>query len=134
MDPNSLLSYEEKLSMMNTLNWDYSDKPEDMLAVIEGRIESSGAFNIEKLFVRSLERLPWHYITAIWNIETMKELYTPEIAARIWPKERRRHFDFTFAILRGEPLPPVRWGHEYFISKRHRFFFDRGNGAQPGLL
>ena len=23
---------------MNTINWDYSDKPEDMLAVIEGQI------------------------------------------------------------------------------------------------
>jgi hypothetical protein len=50
------ISHEEKLRLMGSLNWDYLDKPEDMLAVIEGRLESSGAFNREKLFIRSLER------------------------------------------------------------------------------
>ncbi|MDR0496433.1 MAG: hypothetical protein LBH42_02330, partial [Treponema sp.] len=63
------LSNEEKLSLMHSLNWDYLDKPEDMLAVIEGRLESSGAFNREKLFVRSMERLTWHHFTALWGIE-----------------------------------------------------------------
>ncbi|MDR2718082.1 MAG: hypothetical protein LBB89_08470 [Treponema sp.] len=59
------LSHEEKLKLMGNLNWDYLDAHEDMLAVIEGRLESSGAFNREKLFVRSLERIPWHYVTAL---------------------------------------------------------------------
>jgi hypothetical protein len=108
------LSIEEKLHLMRSLNWDYLDKHEDMLAVIEGRLESSGAFNREKLFVRSLERLPWHYVTALWGIEKIKELYTPEIASRIWPKERRYHFDFALKVLRGEPLPRTRWGDEHF--------------------
>jgi hypothetical protein len=128
------LSHEEKLKFMKTLNWDYLDTYEDMLAVIEGRLKSSGAFNRDKLFVRSLERIPWHYVTALWGIESIKELYTPEIARRIWPKERRYHFDFALAVLRREPLPPARWGDEYFKSQRYRFFSNRGNGAQPGLL
>ena len=123
------LSYNEKISLMGSLNWDYLDKPEDMLAVIEGRLETSGAFTREKLFVRSLERLPWHYVTALWGIEAIKELYTPEIAKRIWPKNRRYHFDFALAVLRRDPLPPARWGHEYFKSERYRFFSNRGNGA-----
>jgi len=54
------LSHEEKLQLMRSLNWDYLDNHEDMLAVIEGRLDTSGAFNRDKLFVRSLERLPWH--------------------------------------------------------------------------
>ena len=123
------LSYKEKLELMNILNWDYLDKREDMLAVIEGRLENSGAFTRNKLFVRSLERLPWHYLTALWGIDAIKELYTPETARSIWPKERRRHFDFAIAVLRKEPLPPARWGHEYYRSQRNRFFSDRGNGA-----
>ena len=56
------LTYQEKLDMMSTLNWDYLDKYEDMLEVIEGKRETSGAFTRDKLFVRSLERLPWHHI------------------------------------------------------------------------
>jgi hypothetical protein len=123
------LTHEEKLSLMRSLNWDYLDTHEDMLAVIEGRLETSGAFTQDKLFVRSLERLPWHYVTALWGIEKIKELYTPHIAGRIWPKSRRYHFDFALAVLRREPLPPTRWGTEYFKSQRYRFFSDRGHGA-----
>jgi hypothetical protein len=123
------LSCEEKFKLMQTLNWDCLDSCEDMLDVIEGQIESSGQFNREKLFVRSLERLPWHYVTALWGIEAIKDCYTPEIAARIWPKERRRHFDFALAVLRREPLPPTRWGAKYFTTERNRFFSNRGNGT-----
>jgi len=124
------LNHEEKLKLMGNLNWDYLDSHEDMLAVIEGRLESSGAFNQDKLFVRSLERLPWHYVTALWGIEKIKKLYTPEIAKRIWPKERRYHFDFALAVLRREPLPSARWGYEYFTTQRHRFFSNRRNSTQ----
>ncbi len=123
------LSHKEKIDLMSSLNWDYLDTYEDMLSVIEGRMKTSGAFTRDKLFVRSLERLPWHYVTALWGIENIKELYTPEIAKRIWPKDRRYHFDFALAVLRREPLPPARWGDEYFTTQRNRFFFNRGNGA-----
>jgi hypothetical protein len=123
------LSHEEKIKMMRSLNWDYLDKPEDMLAVVEGKKESSGAFNREKLFVRSLERLPWHRFIALWGTETVKNLYTPELAKRIWPKSRRCHYDFALAILRREPVPPAGWGSEYYKSERYRFFSNRGNGS-----
>jgi hypothetical protein len=123
------LSNEEKLNLMRNLNWDYLDKHEDMLAVIEGHLETSGAFTRDKLFVRSLERLPWHSILGLWGVKTIKELYTPENAKRIWPKDRRYHYDFAIAVLRREPLPPARWGDEYFKSQRYRFFSNRGNST-----
>jgi len=123
------LSRGEKIELMSSLNWDYLDSYEDMLAVIEGKLESSGAFTSDKLFVRSLERLPWHYVTALWGVDRIKEMYTPELAKRIWPKERRHHFDFALAVLRREPLPPARWGDGYFKSQRHRFFSDRRNST-----
>jgi hypothetical protein len=128
------ISYEDKIGLMDSLNWDTLDNCEDMLSVIEGKILRAEAFTRERLFIRSLERLPWHYITTLWGIEAIKELYTPENASRIWPKERRRHFDFALAVLRGEPLPATGWGIEYYKSKRHRFFSDRGNSSQSGLL
>ena len=148
------LSYEEKFDLMRSLNWDSLDTCEDMLAIVEGKIDHSNfnansnvvfnttsnansntGFNADsnansnaamrdRLFIRSLERLPWHYVTALWGVEAIKELYTPEIANRIWPKERRRHFDFALAVLRKEPIPFSRWGIEYFTSKRHRFFSE----------
>ena len=131
---NMQLSREDKLDLMKSLNWDYLDKHEDMLAVIDGQIESSGAFTQDKLFVRSLERLPWHYIVALWGVEKIKTLYTLEIASRIWPKERRQHFDYALAVLRGEPIPPARWGDEYFKQMWRPFLSDRWYGDEQRLL
>ena len=121
------LSYEEKLELMRQLNWDSLDSCEDMLAVVEGRLEQSGAFDRDRLFVRSLERLPWYYFISLWGIDEAKKLYSPENASRIWPKERRRSFDFAFSILQGNPIPPTRWGTERYKSQRNRFFSNRGN-------
>jgi len=123
------LTYDEKLKIMKSLNWDYLDTPENMLAVIEGRLDTSGAFNKEKLFIRSLERLSWHYTVALWGVESIKKLYTPELSKRIWPKTRRAHYDFAIGILRKEPVSPARWGDEYFKSERYRFFSDRGHST-----
>jgi len=124
------LSYEEKLKLMSSLNWDYLDKHEDMLAVIEGRLVSSGAFTRDKLFVRSLERLTWYTIIGLWGVEAIKELYTPETAGRIWPKDLRKRYDFALAVLRREPLPPARWGDEYYKQMWHPFLSNRWYSAK----
>jgi hypothetical protein len=124
------LSYDDKQNLMNTLNWDCLDKYEDMLAVIEGTRESSGSFTRDKLFIRSMERLPWHYLVALWGVETIKEMYTPEIANRIWPKERRQHFDYALAVLRREPIPPARWGDECYKQMWRPFLSNRWYSAK----
>ena len=119
------LSREEKLELMRSLNWDYLDKYEDMLDVIEGKLETSGAFTRDKLFVRSMERLRWYYFLGLWGVDAIKELYTPELAGRIWPKERRKEYDFAIAILRREALPPARWGDEHYKQMRGPILSDR---------
>jgi hypothetical protein len=123
------LSYEEKLALMKHLNWDYLDKHEDMLAVIEGKLESSGCLTRDKLFVRSMERLSWYSFIDLWGIETIKMMYTPELARRIWPPSRRKHYDFAIGLLRGETLSATGWDFGYFKSPRHRFFSDRGDST-----
>jgi hypothetical protein len=123
------MSREEKLEIMNSINWDYLDTPEDMLAVAEGRLETSGAFTRDKLFVRSLERLAWSRITGLWGLEAVKKLYTPELARRIWPKDLRQRYDFAIAILRREIVPIARWGDEYYRQMWHPVFSNRRYGA-----
>ena len=128
------LTHEEKLKLMKSLNWDYLDTAEDMLAVIEGRLETSGAFNREKLFVRSMERLRWYFFIGLWGVETIKEMYTPKLAGRIWPKERKKDYDFAIGILRKEPLPPARWGDEYYKQMWLPIFSDRWYSSKPSIL
>ena len=128
------LTYGEKLKLMRSLNWDYLDKHEDMLAVIEGKLETSGAFTREKLFVRSMERLNWCYFLGLWGLETVKELYTPELAGRIWPKDRKKEYDFALAVLRKETLPPARWGDEYYKQMWRPVFSNRWYSPKQSVL
>jgi hypothetical protein len=122
-----ILSLEEKLRCMRSLNWDYTTSPEEMLEVLEGRVEKAGPFDQKTLLVRSLERLHWEYVAALWGVEKIKELYPPELSRRIWPKSRRRLFDFAVGILRKEPVSPSGWGSEYSESVRNMFLSDRWN-------
>jgi hypothetical protein len=128
------LTRDEKLHLMQSLNWDYDVSYEDMLAVVEGSLEKAGPFTRDRLFVRSLERIPWHYIVMLWGVEDIKALYTEDVARRVWPHNRRKHFDFALAILRREPVSITGWGTEYYSSKRDRFFSNRGDSPQSGVL
>jgi hypothetical protein len=123
------VSREEKLALMKSLNWDYAVSPGDMLDVVEGKTAKAGPFDETALFIRSLERLHWQYVVALWGVEGIKRLYTPEAAARIWPKSRRRNFDFAVGILRKEPVPPAEWGTPYCRALQHTFLPDRWNRA-----
>ncbi|MDR1239171.1 MAG: hypothetical protein LBK27_03580, partial [Treponema sp.] len=104
------LTREEKLKMMASLNWDYRVSPEDMLAVAEGKKDKAGPFDRNFLFVRFLERVPWHRLIAFWGVEAFKELYTPELARRLFPRDLRKKYDFAFAVLRREPVSAPEWG------------------------
>jgi hypothetical protein len=123
------LSREEKLKMAASLNWDYLVSPEEMLAVAEGEKDKAGPFDRDFLFVRFLERVPWHRLIAFWGVEAAKELYTPELARRLFPRDLKKKYDFAFAILRREPVSAPGWGSERYQSKRYRFFSHRGYGA-----
>jgi hypothetical protein len=123
------LAREEKLAMMASLNWDYTVSPEDMLAVAEGAKDKVGPFDRDFLFVRFLERVPWHRLIAFWGVEAVKQLYTPELARRLFPRDLRKKYDFALAVLRREPVSAPEWGSERYQSKRNRFFSHRGHSA-----
>ena len=121
------LTREEKLKFMKNLNWDYNVTPEEMLDVLEGKLEKAGPFDKNLLFVRSLQRIPWHYMINLWGIETAKELYTPENASRLWPKSIRSTYDFAFAVLRGEPVSVAEWGSPRSRELQNTFLSNRWN-------
>jgi hypothetical protein len=121
------LSRSEKLNIVKRLNWDYRAEAKDLLDVIEGRSPIAGSFDQRKLFLRSLERLPWHYVVALWGTEKMDELYTEELRGMIWRKEKRETYDASFAILRGDYLPGAGWDSERMHRYQNTFLSDRWN-------
>jgi hypothetical protein len=124
------LSRQEKLEIMKSLNWDYTTSPEEMLDVLEGKIPVAGTFDADMLFVRSLERLPWHYVIALWGVEGVKARYTPNIARRIWNKDLRRKYEFALAILRREPVSLAEWGSPHHKQLQDAFLSHRWNRTQ----
>jgi hypothetical protein len=121
------LSRDEKLKIMKRLSWDYDIPAEDLLAVSEGRKVTAGDFDRKKLFVRSLERLPWHYIIMLWGTDAMTELYTDEVRSMLWPPARKDVYDVSFAILREETLPASGWDTPRMRGYRNTFLSNRWN-------
>jgi len=130
-----MLTADKKLDLMKYLCWDYNVSPQSMLDVIEGRTElADGVFDKEKLLVRCLERLPWHYVVSLWNKDELNKLYSPELSKRLFPKQKRSEIDGTFAILRRETLPHSGWGDEYSKSLKRTFLSDRWNSVEQSVL
>ncbi|GHV91862.1 hypothetical protein AGMMS50268_23650 [Spirochaetia bacterium] len=119
------LSHEEKIEMMRSLNWDYKISPEDMLAVVEGKLESAAGFDQDRIFLRCLGRVPWYRIIALWGVDKVKELYTPKITRAIFPRELRTHYDFAIAVLRRELVSTPEWGSEYHKQLQNAFLSHR---------
>jgi hypothetical protein len=120
------LTRKEKLALMQSLNWDYKVSPKDMLAVVEGKKElAGGIFDIDRLFVRAIERMSWYNIVALFGIDAIKKLYTPKLSRRLRSREIRSEYDFVVSVLRGKPLPAARWGSKSCERLRNPFLPDR---------
>ena len=83
------LSREERLRLVASLNWDYDADPSSMLDVIDGLILKVEPFDARRLLVRSLERLTWHRIVALWGVERLLAVYDPMVLSRIRSTTKR---------------------------------------------
>ncbi|MCZ8344748.1 MAG: hypothetical protein O9301_17065 [Leptospira sp.] len=120
---------------MKSLCWDYNIKPEDLLALTEGRAETAGGFDTIGWFVRCLQSLPWHILVPLWGgIERVKLLLTPETIRRVWPPARRETFERIRKILSGEPVPNAGWGTEINKKIKDSFLSNRWYRNKSNLL
>ena len=51
---------EQKKEILENLNWDTSVSPGDLLKLVNGNVQSVGGISREAMFLRTLERIPWH--------------------------------------------------------------------------
>ena len=116
-----------KIDIVKLLNWDYDVSNEELLSIIDGRKIGDSVFDVNKLFIRSLERLNWLNIVCLWGIDKFKELYTVELSKQLFPKQLKQKYDFTAAILRGETVSATEWGSERAKQLQHTFLSNRWN-------
>ena len=73
-----LAPYEERLSLMRSLMWDYNIPPEECLEVLEGKREKAGHYTEATLFRKLIESYPWFTILSIIPPERIIQLLTDQ--------------------------------------------------------
>ncbi len=127
------MSKEEQLQLLRTIFWDYNPPETDLLEVVTG-FSKEGLIPRENIFVRMLERLGWHEILEIIDVQTVKELLTPSVISRIRQPELRERYEFIRSVLSGSPLSFTGWGDEYYQRIKHTLFSDRWYRTQQTVL
>ena len=79
--------------ILKSIVWDYRVAPSKLLRVMKGTRIKEGPFTRERLFIRMLERLSWYEILDVLGLESVTELLTAKVIARIRPPERRRQYE-----------------------------------------
>lgn len=103
-------SDDKRKKLLSMICWDYIVDLEALLHAIDTNTLPHN--EKERLFIKSLERLPWHNVVGLWGFETAQQLLTDSVIQKLWPKERRQHFAILKRILRGEAISSPRWSTE----------------------
>lgn len=104
-----MMSEAQKYNIIKSLVWDYHVREDRLLEVLLGLQEKEGPFDQTKIFLRVLERLPWHDILAIMGKERIKELLTPDRIKKLRFPEQRKRYERIRKILQGEPVSLSGW-------------------------
>lgn len=100
---------DKRQQLLSKVFWDYNLDIKEIIKTIDN---DTITHNKKQIFVRCLQRLPWHNVVGIFGFDAAKTLLTNDVIEQIWPKERREHFATLQKLLRGEPLPAARWDSE----------------------
>ena len=128
------LTREEKIQIVRNLNWDYNVEPEEILSMIDGAKKKAGVFHRKGFFIRCLERMPWHRISALWGPEEAERMLTLETIHMVRSKSRREQLGQLEKILRGKALPPAEWNTDLRKKIEHTVLSNRWYRSQQGVL
>jgi predicted nucleotidyltransferase len=104
-----MITHDQKRRIVRSLVWDYDVREDMLLDVLLGLREKEGPFDQERIFLRALERLPWHDILEIMGKERIIQLLTPQRIAKLRFPGQRRRYERIRKILRGEPVSLSGW-------------------------
>ncbi|MEA2038497.1 MAG: nucleotidyl transferase AbiEii/AbiGii toxin family protein [Thermodesulfobacteriota bacterium] len=88
-----------------------------------------GPFDQGKIFLRALERLPWHDILEVMGKKRIMQLLTPEQISKLRFPEQRRRYERIRKILQGEPVSLSGWDPQHRETYRRTLFYLTGGTA-----
>ncbi len=89
-----LAPYEERISYMRSLMWDYNIAPEHCLEVLEGKREKAGHYTEATLFRKLLESYSWFTILSLIPIERILQLLTDQTLQSLRFKSLTKRYEF----------------------------------------
>jgi len=78
MEEDSKITTEQKRRIMKSLVWDNDVREDRLLEILLGLRDEEGTFDQERVFLRVLERMPWHEILGLMGKDRVARLLTPE--------------------------------------------------------
>ena len=94
----------------------------ELSKLIGGTVQEAGGMTRELIFLRCLERVPWHNLVPLRHgTKNFIDLYTPKVTKGLRTDELRQYFDFVFGLLRGERVQASEWGSPYCEKLKRRF-------------
>lgn len=128
------LSKTEKLSLLDSLTWDYTVTSEELLSIIDKKQTKDLPFSEKTLFARCLETFTWEDMVSLWGLEQAKQLYTPEVSRMLFPKLLREEYDNVFNLLQRGTLPGTGQSPEYIEKLRASLLFNRRNRCEQRVF
>ena len=125
-----MLSHKEKCQILRSIVWDYQVDGEKLLKVLAGLRQTEGPFTQEKLFLRALERLPWHDILEIVGIDFVRHNLVPQRIAKLHLPQQRNRYERIRKILLGEPISFSGWNPRHRQKYRDALLSNRWHRSQ----
>ncbi len=123
----------QKYNILKSLAWDYHVHGDRLFEVLIGLRRKEGPFDQEKIFIRVIERLPWHDVLKIMGREKVKQLLTPECIAKLRFPEQRQRYERIRKILHGEPLSLSGWDPRHRETYKRSILSNRWHRSKPAL-
>ncbi|TAF74493.1 MAG: hypothetical protein EAZ53_08905 [Bacteroidetes bacterium] len=93
------MEIEEKKKYLKKAFWDRQISGDELLAILEKRMEASHDVTLPKLYVRLLETYNWYTILNLISYDQRIEIVSEKFTNKIWNKPIRTRFEYARRLL-----------------------------------
>ncbi|GEM_PF-1083718 len=122
------------LQKYHALFGDYQVDLDELWEILQGKRNTSGEWDFQRLFKRLLEGLSWYELLEIFSVETIKTNLTDELIAGLYPPGRREYYAKIKRLLHGETVSTDGWNPANRAKTASTVLSNRWYRTEPTLL
>jgi hypothetical protein len=120
--------------IMKHIVWDYDIDPYELYEVVTRKREKAGHFDVERVFIRMLERLSWYDLLDLLGVDALRGLLSHETVSKIRLGDVREKYEYVGKILQGKAVPFSGWDPESREKIRGTLLSHRWYRAREALV